>query len=118
MISAQQPPFPNNIQRVMDCPAEEEEETCEEQFESENCTCSSTCASSTAEPNSGLIQFKYCDFYGMLTSHIFTFLSLQIVNVTVSLFLLVSIFSHNFSLYLYLLSDHISKKNSLIKTYV
>lgn len=71
MISAQQPPFPNNIQRVMDCPTEEEE-TCEEQFESENCTCSSTCASPTAEPNSGLIQFKYCNCYGMLTSHIFT----------------------------------------------
>ncbi|XP_014728834.1 PREDICTED: protein-lysine methyltransferase METTL21C [Sturnus vulgaris] len=40
MISAQQPPFPNKIQRTMDCQSEEEE-TCEEQYDSENCTCSS-----------------------------------------------------------------------------
>ncbi|KAM6418229.1 protein-lysine methyltransferase METTL21C [Pluvialis apricaria] len=51
MISAQQPPFPNKIQRVMDCQTEEEE-TCEEQYDSENCTCSSKCASSTAESDS------------------------------------------------------------------
>ncbi|XP_037233810.1 protein-lysine methyltransferase METTL21C [Falco rusticolus] len=50
MISAQQPPFPNKIQEVMDC--QTEEENCEEQYDSENCTCSSKCASSTAESNS------------------------------------------------------------------
>ncbi|XP_010156126.1 PREDICTED: protein-lysine methyltransferase METTL21C [Eurypyga helias] len=51
MISAQQPPFPNKIQRAMDCQTEEEE-TCEAQYESENCSCSSKCASSTAESHS------------------------------------------------------------------
>ncbi|XP_005510037.2 protein-lysine methyltransferase METTL21C isoform X1 [Columba livia] len=72
MISAQQPPFPNNIQRVMDCPAEEEEETCEEQFESENCTCSSTCASSTAEPNSDLpVTLKILQNWVPRVSHYF-----------------------------------------------
>lgn len=80
MISTQQPRFPNKIQRVMDC--QTEEEACEEQYDSENCTCSSTCASSTAESNSGLIHFKYC--YGMLALHSFIFLSLEIVNVTVT----------------------------------
>ncbi|KAM9653068.1 protein-lysine methyltransferase METTL21C isoform 3-T5 [Morphnus guianensis] len=48
MISAQQPPFPNKIQKVMDGQTEEEE-TCEEQCDSENCTCSSKHASSSAE---------------------------------------------------------------------
>ncbi|XP_009642837.2 protein-lysine methyltransferase METTL21C [Egretta garzetta] len=51
MITAQQPPFRNEIQRVMDCQAEKEE-TCEEHYGSETCTCSSKCASSTAESNS------------------------------------------------------------------
>ncbi|XP_050837797.1 protein-lysine methyltransferase METTL21C [Serinus canaria] len=50
MISAQQPPFPNQIQRTMDCQSEEEE-TCEEQYDSENCTCSSEhAASDTGSP--------------------------------------------------------------------
>ncbi|XP_041898788.1 protein-lysine methyltransferase METTL21C [Corvus kubaryi] len=40
MISAQQPPFPNKTEGTMDCPSKEEE-TCEEQCDSENCTCSS-----------------------------------------------------------------------------
>lgn len=53
MISAQQPPFPNKIQEVMDGQTEEEE-TCDEQCDSENCTCSSKHASSTAELGSGL----------------------------------------------------------------
>lgn len=56
MISAQQPLLPNKIQRVMDCQTEEEE-TCEEQYDSENCTCSSK----SAESYSGLIQFKSCN---------------------------------------------------------
>ncbi|XP_010286094.1 PREDICTED: protein-lysine methyltransferase METTL21C-like [Phaethon lepturus] len=50
-ISAQQQPVPNKIRRVMDCQTEEEE-TCEEQYEAENCTCSSKRASSTAESHS------------------------------------------------------------------
>ncbi|XP_074715430.1 protein-lysine methyltransferase METTL21C [Strix uralensis] len=50
MISAQQLLFPNKIQRAMDCQAEEEE-TCEKQYDSENCTCSCESASSTAESN-------------------------------------------------------------------
>uniref|UniRef100_H0ZKR9 Methyltransferase 21C, AARS1 lysine n=1 Tax=Taeniopygia guttata TaxID=59729 RepID=H0ZKR9_TAEGU len=44
MISAQQPPFPNKIQRTMDC--QSEEETCEEQYDPENCSCSSEHAES------------------------------------------------------------------------
>ncbi|XP_054045743.1 protein-lysine methyltransferase METTL21C [Rissa tridactyla] len=51
MICAQQAPFPNKIQKVMEHPSKEEE-TCEEQYEAENCTCSSACASSTAESGS------------------------------------------------------------------
>nr|XP_013809620.1 PREDICTED: protein-lysine methyltransferase METTL21C [Apteryx mantelli mantelli] len=51
MISTQQPPFPSKIQRVMDCKTEKKE-TCEEQYDSENCTHSSERASSTAESNS------------------------------------------------------------------
>lgn len=78
MISAQQPPFPNKIQRTMDCQSEEEE-TCEEQYDSENCTCSSE----HAESDAGLIKFKYCNFYGMLAYHTFIFISLQIVDVII-----------------------------------
>ncbi|XP_009701098.1 PREDICTED: protein-lysine methyltransferase METTL21C-like [Cariama cristata] len=51
MISAQQASFPNKIQRAMDCQTEEEE-TREEQYDSENCTCSSKHASPTAESDS------------------------------------------------------------------
>uniref|UniRef100_A0A8C3GMG0 Methyltransferase like 21C n=1 Tax=Cairina moschata TaxID=8855 RepID=A0A8C3GMG0_CAIMO len=43
MISAQQLPFPNKTQRVM------EEEACEEQYDSENCTCSSTSTESNSD---------------------------------------------------------------------
>ncbi|KAM6290906.1 protein-lysine methyltransferase METTL21C [Porphyrio hochstetteri] len=50
MISAQQPPFPSKIQSAMDC--QTEEETCEDQYDPGSCTCSSKCASSTAESNS------------------------------------------------------------------
>jgi len=80
----------------MDCEMEEEE-TCEEWCDSENCTCGSKHAS-TAESDSGLIQFKYCNCYGMLAFHTFTFLRLQIVVVTVSLFRLTAIFPPPFSL--------------------
>lgn len=72
MISAQQPPFPNKTERTMDCQSEEEE-TCEEQYDSENCTCSSE----HVESNAGLIQFKYCNCYGMLAYHTLIFVSLQ-----------------------------------------
>lgn len=57
MISAQQPPFPNKIQ-TMDCQSEEEE-TCEEQYDSEICTYSSK----HAESDAGLIQFKHCNWF-------------------------------------------------------
>lgn len=82
MISAQQPPFPNKIQRTMDCQSKEEE-TCEEQYDSENCTCSSE----HAESEKGLVQFKYCNCYGMLAYHILIFVSLQIADIIMQLFL-------------------------------
>lgn len=82
MISAQQPPFPNKIQRTMDCQSKEEE-TCEEQYDSENCTCSSE----HAESEKGLVQFKYCNCYGMLAYHTLIFVSLQIGDIIMQLFL-------------------------------
>lgn len=113
MISAQQPPFPSRIQRVMDCQTEEEE-TCEEQYDPENCTCSSKRASSTAESDSGLIQFKYRNCHGMLAFHTFTFLSLQVVDVTVSLPFDLCIFPPPFPLmFVFIIRPNLQKGLSL-----
>ncbi|KAM9567258.1 protein-lysine methyltransferase METTL21C isoform 1-T1 [Guaruba guarouba] len=71
MISAQQPAFPSKIQRVMDCPTEEEE-TCEEQYGSENRTCSSNHASSTSESDSDSpVTLKILQSWAPRVSHYF-----------------------------------------------
>lgn len=107
MISAQQPPFPNKIQRTMDCQSKEEE-TCEEQYDSENCTCSSE----HAESEKGLVQLKYCNCYGMLAYHTLIFVSLQIGDIIMQLFL-ISNFPHYVPLCLHILSDQTSKNTPL-----
>lgn len=98
----------------MDC--QSEEETCEEQYDPENCTCSSE----HAESDTGLVQFKYCNCYGMLAYHTLIFVSLQIVDVIMQLLLWYPI-SPIISLCLNILSDQIYKKYpsiSIIKKYI
>ncbi|KAM7127195.1 protein-lysine methyltransferase METTL21C [Ciconia maguari] len=70
MISAQQPLFPNKIQGVMDCQTEEEE-TAEEQYDSENCTCSSKCASTAESDSDSPVTLKILQNWVPRVSHYF-----------------------------------------------